>query len=127
MSSETPETDDLDRPDHRSLGLPEPLQAAEEQLESFAPSWAVFLRTVRGPEPFDSQPLALRVFLVVAIFGPLLFALYLEWSWRRIVPLWLSLPITLVSLGFAVFRRLRRGRSELSSRRVGRSGRGSGQ
>jgi len=110
MTSETPETDDLDTQDHPASGLPDPLRIAEEQLEPFAPTWVVFLRNLRGAEPFDAQPLALRVFFVVAILGPLLFALYLEWTWRRIVPLWVSLPLTLVSLGYAILRRLRRRR-----------------
>lgn len=96
-------------------------ELAERQLKSVgAGSLVELVRNVIGPEPLNEQPLAIRLFVIVCLGVPLVAFLWFEWQFRQMIPLWVTLPLTVVGLISLLWGYLRRTPgSDLASERPG--------
>lgn len=81
----------------------------ERELERYDPSIVELVRNVQGPRPFKDQPRSTQIFIIAFLGGPLLLVFFAEWAWRQVIPLWISLPLTLVALAWSVLRSMRKG------------------
>ena len=96
-------------------------ELAEQQLESMgAGNLVEVVRNVIGPEPLNEQPLAIRLFALACLGVPLVALLWFEWQFRRMIPMWVTLPLTAVGLTSLLWRNLRQTpRSDRASERSG--------
>ncbi len=92
---------------------------AERHLESAgAGNLVELVRAVVGPEPLNQQPLAIRLFAIVCLGVPLVALSWFEWQFRRMIPLWVTLPLTGFALISGLWRYFRRTpESDLTTRR----------
>jgi hypothetical protein len=70
------------------------------------------VRNVTGPEPLGEQPRAMRLFAIIYLGAPIAMLLFLEWQFSRLIPLWTSLPLTVIALGSGLWRYLRRAKGD---------------
>jgi hypothetical protein len=71
----------------------------ERDLERFGGGNIVeVVRNVLGDEPIRDQPPAIRLFAVFYLGVPFVALLWFEWQFRRLIPLWVSLPLTAIGL-----------------------------
>lgn len=91
--------------------LPSLRELAERRLMNLgAGNLVEVVRAVVGPEPLNEQPLSIRLFVVFCLGLPLATFIWFEWLIRRLIPFWISLPLTAVTLVSYLWKRLRRKR-----------------
>jgi hypothetical protein len=66
------------------------------------------VRNIVGPEPLREQPRMIQILVIVCLGAPLLALLFFEWNISRIIPLWISIPLTVIALISYLWKKLRR-------------------
>lgn len=85
----------------------------ESHLESAGAGNVVELvRNVAGPEPLRDQPRSIRLFAILFLAGPVLLLLIMEWNFRRLIPIWISFPLTAIAVISYLWKQFRRTNSD---------------
>lgn len=84
-------------------------EAVEQHLESVgAGNLVEWVRDIVGPEPLREQPRMIQILAIVCLGAPLVAILFFEWNISRIIPVWISIPLTLIALVSYLWRKFRR-------------------
>src|SRR2546423_6228154 len=84
-------------------------EEVEHRLESVgAGNLVEYVRDIVGPEPLREQPRMIKILVIVCLGAPLVALLFFEWNLSRIIPIWISIPLTLIALVSYLWRKFRR-------------------
>ena len=84
-------------------------EEVEHQLErAGAGNLVEWVRDIVGPEPLREQPRMIKILVIVCLGAPLVALLFFEWNISQMIPVWISIPLTLIALVSYLWKKLRR-------------------